>query len=1094
MKTRGLLLLFLVGILTFACSESPELSEVDPDGSNPEASSPRSSPAELPSELTITYAPAAEWLDTLPVEDREDQIRDWATVGLAAALDLDVETVRDFFFDKAVVRDPVLRDFATQRVGPGRFLPDGAGTLHLLVPSDDPYLDRTVGMALDDYRTDAGSDLATTRVHRYRIDAARRSIAVLSGVPEPTSAVRSRHGYHSRLVSGLSSLQAFLDETDHLSRLEVRNGEVWAFGWAWPGAPTGQVTAEDLTVLQQAYERAAAGEGLEPGFSLDPGPPSRSDEEFLAMFDPSDRSEAETVLNQVNRLVTALQADEITEDAFWAASAEIGDRERDLTRISMNTWTGDSVYQFARYDGGLEGTEVGMTYFYTDLVAKTWPMDVGAGSPKGQVIGFVTDVDAKTPWSLCNEEGEEDGRLWFGLREEGVAPSENAINLAGLTTRLFSLVQDAGSVSGEEVEPSYHFGRIIHWWDGHYIAIADFEPEYHRLDQLMRWGAAIAWLTNQEGPRLPEVAPESIARNKRLPSWMASRPDLRWRYTGRWLYPRNVETEALPTLHSRGYENCGSTRLWAGGVSGPARARLVELAKKPDLPPGLSRAGFSKARTDFHAATRIGELGRANVIYRFSERAGRAAPVAVTAEARNVWSLGRLRLHFPENLQRIGWLHPEAGGKSVRLGVGLQGAEMGELAATATGTRVTVQWRPGLLDRARTAFHRLEEHLSRWGLEGAVQRAEGSSLSYFDPSTGRGYLRLDGASGARWAAVEPGLPEASEAVRVRLGAPGPDGIRWYNASFTEPPVPRGSVDGWTSILPASGGGPGRVGGSGPPGPGSARFTLSSPDGEGGGTFYVARDRFLVRRDEPVVGLDGAHAGHLFQAGVGERLTEARRLAAVAGDGDGRLVPLDLRRTLLLEGDRLRMIEDGHRWQESIREILDSGDPAPRVREVAGRLESVGDLRLAGPGRLADRATSEGLLRQVTGLLEEVAPRPPPVVYVSDSARMVLAQADIPPAVLGERLQIRVVSAVGQRAERSPGIGAWDGTEWHRHRGNGGGGNGAPGGPAAAGDGSLPGLPPTWYLIYSASDCDDDNDNAATRERCQESTSLSAEAF
>ena len=30
-------------------------------------------------------------------------------------------------------------------------------------------------------------------------------------------------------------------------------------------------------------------------------------------------------------------------------------------------------YQAARYDGPLDGTEVGMVLFYTDLLAKMWP-------------------------------------------------------------------------------------------------------------------------------------------------------------------------------------------------------------------------------------------------------------------------------------------------------------------------------------------------------------------------------------------------------------------------------------------------------------------------------------------------------------------------------------------------------------------------------------------------------------------------------------------------------------------------------------------------------------------------------------------------
>lgn len=220
--------------------------------------------------LTVSYADASDWLSDLPAEDRDDQIRDWAVLGLAGLLNLDTRTLRDALYDKTPVRDPLFYGLATARAGPGRMLPDGSGTLHLLAPADDPYLARTIGLLLDDYRKDAGVDPASVTLYRYRINPTARSVTLAPEATQPARAVREKYGYRKMNIDSLAAVQTFVAGAQHLSRLEVRDGQVWAGGWNWPGVPAGRVTAVDLTVIQRGYRNAAAG-ASPPGFSLDPG-------------------------------------------------------------------------------------------------------------------------------------------------------------------------------------------------------------------------------------------------------------------------------------------------------------------------------------------------------------------------------------------------------------------------------------------------------------------------------------------------------------------------------------------------------------------------------------------------------------------------------------------------------------------------------------------------------------------------------------------------------------------------------------------------------------------------------------------------------
>jgi hypothetical protein len=101
--------------------------------------------------FTVSFAAAENAVG----EDRENQLRDWARIGLAAHLDLDTQAIRDAFFDAFPIRDNGFADLARQPTGPGRALLQ-QDTLHLLVPRDDVNDKRTAGLLLDQHRTDAG--------------------------------------------------------------------------------------------------------------------------------------------------------------------------------------------------------------------------------------------------------------------------------------------------------------------------------------------------------------------------------------------------------------------------------------------------------------------------------------------------------------------------------------------------------------------------------------------------------------------------------------------------------------------------------------------------------------------------------------------------------------------------------------------------------------------------------------------------------------------------------------------------------------------------------------------------------------------------
>ncbi|MFC7617354.1 hypothetical protein ACFQV2_31970 [Actinokineospora soli] len=422
------------------------------------------------------------------------------------------------------------------------------------------------------------------RLHHYteRGD----TVEVDSADPVPTASLRAELGYVEARVDGAQGLADFLGKATTLSTLEVRGAEVWAGGWAWPGPA---LTPEDVSVLHRAY----TGDDR-PGFSLDPSDPTLDG--LLAALPELDREFAEVVISgdwgstEFGSYDSfALDVERVLFDGRTLgrlADYGISDDRSELWAL-LHAAEGTSFSSHARYDGGLEGTEVGMTLFYTDHIAKDWAAGVGGGVPSEAVPGFVPATGAPTAWSHCADTGAESGRLWFGQADNAFAFHDGRVDIGAQATRLFTRSDADG---GREVESSHQFSRGLRWWDRHYQAVADYEPQYARLEGLMRWSAALEWLTSETEHRLALVPPEEVKSDLRYADWYASRDDLRERDP--LLVVEGADPEELVPRVSDTYEACG-TRWIEGGVSlGDVLARKGGRDYTADLPPGANRAGL----------------------------------------------------------------------------------------------------------------------------------------------------------------------------------------------------------------------------------------------------------------------------------------------------------------------------------------------------------------------------------------------------------------------------------------------------------------------------------------------------------------------
>ena len=253
---------------------------------------------------------------------------------------------------------------------------------------------------------------------------------------------------------------------------------------------------------------------------------------------------------------------------------------------------GTARYQSARYDGPLQGTAPAMTMFYTDLVAKLWAMDWQRSSPTGAVPGFVSVVAHRDSPVFCRDDaGVPSTRIWFGVRPEAyVRDGLFALRLAPGVTRLYARGSALGAGLSPEVEPAAPMQRFIRWWDRHYQDVAVWEPQYERLNQIVKWTLVRRMVETAGTDGLSFLSEVDPGRGQRFDRWMAAQNGLRWRGPVPLLERSSETTETLPLFTSEEYQTCGGPHTLSGGVSLPHTSDIADLPiRQADPRPYLRR-------------------------------------------------------------------------------------------------------------------------------------------------------------------------------------------------------------------------------------------------------------------------------------------------------------------------------------------------------------------------------------------------------------------------------------------------------------------------------------------------------------------------
>lgn len=390
------------------------------------------------------------------------------------------------------------------------------------------------------------------------------------------------------------------------------------------------------------------------------------------------RSGSKTALSGYYQLETQLLSVPISDPSRTPAR---------LTFRALQYYAADTKTQCSRYEG-TAGTAVGMTMFYTDLLAKIWlSTDHGMLAPTLEVSGFVTvpriDLSSELKRSI---DGNRDTRIWFGPRANGVSRNK-ATGTSIFFDHAFAHIFAAGSNPehpGREVLPNEASRRAIGWWDRHYDDVANYEQEYHRLNQIMKWSLVTGALLGSRIARdLEELTPQ---HELDFDTWMQANRS-RLRFTD--LLPLSKAVipgkQCIPILES--YDLPGYTGGIQGGVGSASRESLPKVTAvdttKPlgaRLAPAGDLAGNTTGTAIRTAPRRSGRL------VLFDKTAG-----IPTRDARTEVPLGTVRVSFQSGA-RPGVLEVHAGDPARPIGV---------IATERKGGGVKMSWRDGTIEQAR---------------------------------------------------------------------------------------------------------------------------------------------------------------------------------------------------------------------------------------------------------------------------------------------------------------------------------------------------------------------------------------------------------
>lgn len=560
-----------------------------------------------------------------------DQIRDWLLLTVISDSGLSANDIGNTLFDLPPLRYGYLKASGQFEYGESRSVYIGNNQILALVPANasQEARDDAISDVIDRHRKDQLGEIDTVSLFEYHLSDEDTS-AEITQLPSINVALylRPEKGYHEATIKTLDDLQHFLQNIDDLTYAKMTSkglilggrkmqsyefrgigiqevAAIWqseqdisrkerelkeffeaedaAFRNRWRYVTYTNDYYQDLMLdaeMEQDLEEVKARiqekrnnlrivDGS--GFSLDPTFDFNGLHEYFVdvlskidafshfesqLIDPVEQLTKKNILPLLNILDKFKKSRDYNESSL----AEFLEKE-----------IHDYRFQVARYDGNLQGTEAGMVLFYTDLLAKIWWINYLNAAPITVIDGFI-DLTRVSRSPIYESESEDlpAARLWFGHTDRGfnMAHDYSQLYFQRISTRIYSKGNNPLNPTNE-IQTSALFSATIDWWDNHYEEVARYEPEYFRLNEIMKWSTVIGFLAEHgKNNELNFLDSVKVVRSNWFPTWAQNNKLLKfdlWKKIDFFEKGyKDSETEAMAILYSHDTDDYD---YFYGGVS-----------------------------------------------------------------------------------------------------------------------------------------------------------------------------------------------------------------------------------------------------------------------------------------------------------------------------------------------------------------------------------------------------------------------------------------------------------------------------------------------------------------------------------------------
>src|ERR1041385_808503 len=560
--------------------------------------------------------------------ERADQTRDWIMLALLSDANLGRDELSAAAFDLPPARFGYLEPLSSFEYGRTRSRAIGHGEILALLPAGETPALRSDDLALiaDEFRANTGHVPGKIHIFEYKIgDNGLRPVLTRRNTIPGSSLFSEAAGFHQAKITNSNSLAAFLRQEDDISLAQLLPdglllggrklkagyrgvtlediAALWqsqargdalverteAFNRKWQSGVTYRTESEKKLLDQQyATERSqitaeikSSHASMGSGFSLDPAFDYDELGRKVEDLRPSlsrivSRQDLATALSSLHEHNAGPFLELLVNLRSEQPQSELVRRLIDLERRER--------FQAARYDGYLQGTQGGMTLFYPDLLAKLKAIDYWNDH---SIPDFKSLTEVQVAPIYRKEVAElSSTRLWFGPRARGYQLKDQEILFAHNATRIYAASSDLLK-PGVEAAPNAASGAFLFWWDSHFDEVATREPEYQRLNQIMKWSMVISWLADHgRSQALGGLQNVAVQHDLWFPRWASTNQALQYRDWQRFdFYDRGykgLDTEAMPILYSEPFERYGDSRVISGGVSLSNKELIHD---RPALPP-----------------------------------------------------------------------------------------------------------------------------------------------------------------------------------------------------------------------------------------------------------------------------------------------------------------------------------------------------------------------------------------------------------------------------------------------------------------------------------------------------------------------------